>query len=709
MSDNSAGPPAASAGKDSTVRESKRGRRVAVLVLLLVVLGILAYANSLPNTALFRHAPTPYTDPILQNSILRSSRLFPKIFTREFLLTTYGEYRPAGYAMVWLMNRIMPQASAPAWHVVLIGLHVVTAALIFLLLRMLVQDLAALALAAVYVLHPLFGPLVNDSNMIYFLWGLLFTVATLWLFLAWLKTNRAVWLLLSILSFAVAVFTYKYAMVAPAFLITLCLFHETHPRGAVTALAYLALAAFGASMLRVPLPIIVGALSVLMLFLGGLASPKKRKYLTIAKVLPPYLVIIGLFVAIAASVKPTSLFDGVVAQLRAADMTAPFQPRFVCGRLLGGTLLHAIALAVAVLAPIILSTSAESSERTKGRTSVIATVLALAYLLAVTVWWNGVYRDDIRYWERMNEIGAERPSLKLNLAIACTEAHQLERARDILLDLWWKKSVISFACTTQIKLAKVFAGLGNKKLAGYYFYGTGKYQWQFKVMKNLLNDTADFCFSTGFLSEAECFLASGLVIDPYDPRLYNKLGRILIYKNFFRAAEKHFRHALSLDPRNADALYYLAFLAKVGGRDHDYDTYVSRWRQAADSKDEIDFQPIYDAYDFDPASKEKYRSWFSGDPMSMLFLLADTEGNPFYSIKFAGKNYNFPEVPLEIAEHFIHKGDPREALRYLAEAYKLENKSKNVVRRLARDYRRINQVEEAERLERMLKEMPDDN
>jgi len=75
---------------------------------LLAVVGIAVYVNSLGNLALFHHPPNPYTDPVLDNTVLRSFPLLPKVFTREFLLSTYGQYRPAGYAFFALLNSIIP-------------------------------------------------------------------------------------------------------------------------------------------------------------------------------------------------------------------------------------------------------------------------------------------------------------------------------------------------------------------------------------------------------------------------------------------------------------------------------------------------------------------------------------------------------------------------------------------------------------------------
>ena len=99
---------------------NRMGRHLPVV--LLVVLGVAAFANSFGNSALFHFAPSYYTDAVLDNSMLRSPQLFPKIFTGEFLPTTGGEYRPLGYALFALLARLIPAQSPGAWHAAMLSL-----------------------------------------------------------------------------------------------------------------------------------------------------------------------------------------------------------------------------------------------------------------------------------------------------------------------------------------------------------------------------------------------------------------------------------------------------------------------------------------------------------------------------------------------------------------------------------------------------------
>ena len=86
-------------------------RRLGLSAVVLIVLTCLAFGNTLGNSALLRHTPDAYRTPLLANAMLRSRVLLPKVFTGEFLLTTHGEYRPAGYALFGLINGALPRGA----------------------------------------------------------------------------------------------------------------------------------------------------------------------------------------------------------------------------------------------------------------------------------------------------------------------------------------------------------------------------------------------------------------------------------------------------------------------------------------------------------------------------------------------------------------------------------------------------------------------
>lgn len=681
---------------DMSARSETRPKRryaTPLLALALIGVGIAAFANTLGNKALFHHVPNTYCDPILANSILQSPPLVHKVFTREFLLATHGEYRPLGYALFALVNRFMPEDGQMGWHVLLIGMHVVSVLFVFLTLHMLVRDARAALTAAVYAIHPVLAPLVNDINTIYFLWGLLFSAITIWLFLVYLRTDNALFLLASILSFAASAFTFKHALILPAFLMTLCLYHETHPRGAVAGLAYVALAAFIGCVLHVPVLITLGVLLVLLVVAGVATGLRADRYVALAKLLPPYLAIALLSVTISLAIELLPVHEVALKALREADMIAPSQPWFVWQRILTGSALHTISLLVAALLPLLLL---------KPRLFYAAGGVSLAFLLAVVIWSNTSYRDDVRYWGRMNEVAPGLPAVELNLASAYVDHGKWEQARELLLHLAHEVTVEghAFPMTVRSKLGRTYAGLGDDKVAGFFFFDTTKAAWYYRIMKHPLMESADYEFRVGYLSAAEYAWACCLVLDPYDVRLYNNLGVVLTYKNFFRAAAKYFRHVLSLQHDNRTALYYLAFLAKAGGDDKEYETYSRRWMAVAGADAEPDFQSVHDAYRFDG---DQMRGSFSPNPSDMFYHL---DG---YTVHYKGKAYSFWEVPLEIGKYFLRQSNHAAAAEHLSEAHKANPNSKEVVRLLAEARRKLNQAEEADRLERLLETMSNED
>ena len=107
-----------------------RSSRMHLYAGVLVVAGIIAFANSLPNRALFDHVPNAVVDPVLDNSIVRGGGLFGKIFGGEFLLSTYGRYRPVGYACLSAVVTSIGRHSYVSWRVLMVGLHLVTGVLV---------------------------------------------------------------------------------------------------------------------------------------------------------------------------------------------------------------------------------------------------------------------------------------------------------------------------------------------------------------------------------------------------------------------------------------------------------------------------------------------------------------------------------------------------------------------------------------------------
>jgi len=664
---------------------------------LLALLGLGIYASTFRNAALLHHVPDPYRDPVLGNTMLNSYQLLPKVFTGEFLLATHGEYRPVGYALFAVIRRALRGAGDWVWHGLLIGLHVCAALCVWLLLRMLLDRVSAVLLAAAYLVHPAFAHVLNDINLVYVLWGQLFSSLTLWFFLLYVRTKSLPLLVSSVLTFGLAVFSYQPALALAPFLVVLYLRQDDSPRVAAFTLVYLFLAVYLASILGAPAFVTYPVLFAVAVALCAAAPLKKGQALSLSLSLVPYAAVIVLYFAIATTRNVPGVAEVAMLHLEETGLAEAAEPWFANRCLLGASVLHTVSLALVALAPALLV------RKLPIRT---ASAAALALFLLVTLRTSAIHRDDVTYWQYVSSASPEHHGLLLNLAGAHIADGQHEQARDLLMSLYYERQLSGAMQTiTSATLAQAFVGLGNAKVAGYYtFTMMFATQWNFDIMKNLLTRAADFSFRLGYLAPAENWWASGLVIDPYDVRLYNALGRVLIYRNFFRAAAKHFRYVIQLQPENERALYYLAFIAKVRGHRGDYARFSRRWKEVTGLKGEIDFQPVHDAFRFD---RDQMQGWFSPFPTRMLSPWQQSSGiTPrktarFVSV-FEGKTYRFAEVPLEIARHFRKRGNYQKALTHLLDAHRADPKSKEIVELLADNYRRLGQTQEAERIDALL-------
>ena len=687
----------------STPADGPRKRYVPVVVCLMVLLalGIGAYADSFGNKALFHHVPDVFGTPILDDTLFRSSELLPKIFSKELLQTTYGEYRPLGYALFAVINRVMPRDACWPWHVVMLGIHFLAAAAVLLLLRLLVRDVIAVALAGLYMLHPLFTPILNDVNVIYFAWGMLFSVLTLWLYLVYLEKDDALCLLLSILCFAAATFTFGHAVLIPAFLLLLALFHRNSPRCAVAMLVYLTLAACLGGIARVPIGLTLGGLALLVVIVGVGIGSRKKDYLQVVKTLPPYLLILGLFhLAIAPGVKPSPLVQFVLRGLHQSDLDRPLQLWFVGRQMLSSfpVVLGIIAAALMPLAFLLKRTA-----------RYVVLVIFLGLLFLATAYGNLNYRDDVTYWGNLSKDCLDQPAMRLNLVAAYLRqapsqkagrrVQYLEKARDHLLYLKHEaraRGLVGYVVDAE--LGRAYAGLGNDKVAGYHFLFTEKFAWGLKVMNNRLDATAEFCMRAGFISEAEHHWSCGLVLKPYDVRLYNNLGLALIRKNFLRGGMKYLRRGLLFEPDNPTALCYLAFAARELGDERAYNKYLSRWQSVTGGDIGPHFKRLKDAFTFDRA---RMMEWFSPEPMNLFQQIAWNYDEKLvetpYAMKFRGKRYEFSEVPLEIGKYFMRRGKYAEARPHLELSYKLNPDSEETDRLLKETRERSNRPDAAGR------------
>jgi len=689
--------------QDAPLAEAAPHARGALwLALGLVALGFAAYGPTVGNRALAHFPCDPYSDPLLDNSIVRSRPLLAKVFTGEFLLSTHGEYRPLGYALLGLIDVVMPEHAEWGWRLVPIAMQVLTALVLFLLLRALAGDWPGAALSAAYLLHPLLLPVVNDLNMAHVAWCLLFSALTLWLFLLYLR-RRSAWALLgSVVCFAAAVFSSRHAMVLPALLIALCLHQEKHPRATAAMLVWMACAAALGAALGVPPLAGMFALGALVVVVGIALEAPRERYVELAKAMPVYVAVVGARVFVSLTVQPVPLHRIAMEATSEAGMDLPSRLEAIWRWMLAGDATQVAALAVAALLP-----AACLALRRRWR---LLAAVALAFLLAVTVRGSRRYRDDVSYWRHVARLRPGDVVVELNLATALEDAGRWEEAKEILFRLAFEEGIPltyqgetvnadPIPMTVQSRLGRLFEGLGDDKSAGFMFFSQTRALWRYRVMKNLLMEAADYCFRTGYLTSAEYCWASGLVLDPYDVRLHNGLGQTLVYRNFFRAARRYFGRTLELQPRNRTALYHMAFVARTLGAQQDYERWAGRWRKVTGSRDGPDFEPIYSGYRFD---RERMREWFSGNPYDMS---ANLEG---FKADYKGRTYRFWEVPLAVGRHFAERGQYELAVTYLTRAHETNPQSREALRLLAEALRHVNREHEAQQMERLLRSLHDE-
>ena len=194
---------------------------------VLAALGIAAFAQSVSGQFL------PWDDDI---NITRNPHLAPLSGPNlQWMFTdvqSAQRYKPLTW-LAWSLTERWAGMHAPAFHAASIGLHVVNAALVFLLLRALLElrgwfrprppapEIAAFAGAALWELHPLrVEPVAWISGTGYLLcacFGLLCV-------LAYLRTwrtggaDRARWLMAAVFAYVLSLLSYPAALLLPALL-----------------------------------------------------------------------------------------------------------------------------------------------------------------------------------------------------------------------------------------------------------------------------------------------------------------------------------------------------------------------------------------------------------------------------------------------------------------------------------------------------------
>jgi tetratricopeptide (TPR) repeat protein len=470
------------------------------------------------------------------------------------------------------------------------------------------------------------------------------------------------------------------------------------PPRAVAVIVWIALVPFAALMLRqsAAVAILVPYVPAAIFALG---SGRLRQVPRLLALLVPFAAVAAAYLSAAAAVKPLPIFA-----LGGERISLVTEVAFIARLLLAPMPALAGALALAVLMPLAFFW--------RWRPAAAAAVIVVVFMSIATVRINPAYADDVTYWKTLDSLVPGHPLLRFNVATALVAGARWEEARDELFYLhyempltppagrvhWWyperyEADRILVQATVLSKLGLVYRALGDDKVAGFYafpkFLG-----WNSRVRKHRLVEIGDFCLAAGYVSWAENHYASCLIMDPYDVRLYNACGKCLMYKNFFRAAAKHFRHVLTLDADNETALYHLAFIAKHLNDPDGFAEYSRRWRIVAGVPEgEMDFQPILAAYRFD---RDRMRMWFTADPVELLKFATDKTGqDEYYSVKWRGRAWEFSEVPLEAARYFIRRGQDENAYTYLKAALDANPRSQAALPLMVETCRKLGCADEA--------------
>jgi len=690
-------------------------------VLIVVLVGIVAFAGSLGNRALLHHEPSPIASPLIDDGMLQGTRHFGSIFRQEFLLRTVipdaetgvrSEYRPLGYAVFALARGVMHDQAVAGWHVFFLVLHLATALVVYALIRSLAGAGPALGLGVLYASCPLFLPLINDPNMIYIGVGLLFSALTLLCVQLFLKRGAAGWLALSVPVYIAALLTFRPALTLPAFVTALCLLHETRPRLAAAMLVWLALAAPAVILLGLR-PWQAGlALTAVTAAIGiGVGRAPLRRW---AQVLPLYIVIGAGMLAGMGAVKQELIHEVICKHvLSTSRLSEPCLASFSAKALLRMSGFVVAVLFLAVIAPLALFL-----KKPRAR-SVAFVVIAIAFL-GVAIPANRLYRTDSGYWEAvLAALPGEQRLARYNLGAAYCAEGKWSEARNLLMDMKYtgEPQYDMTQALADILLSKAYYALGEEKIAAYYCFAPVLAEARYA--KSWLSGKAEMAMELGYVSCGESGWANALIMDPFDLDLRNKLGMGLVYKNFFRAARKYFDYVLSLDPDNETALYYQAFIAELGKDDRGYARFRREWQAAARTDGDLDFRPVYARYArFDA---EKAGSWVGPEPLGLVRRQSDDPAM-YYVLFFGTGPYPFPEVPLDAGKFraasgvvALQNGNADEAARHFRSAASLFEISyriaptRTAVELIIAAYRELNEPVEIRRYERILESMSDEN
>lgn len=639
-----------------------------VVFLTYVIAAIFLGLLNINNKALFYHNTSLYTDSFANISLLNSVKLIPAIFTNEVSIYTHGEYRPVAFVMLALFKSLLKTYFAPeSLHLFLLVFYLLCAFLIFLIIKEVNSDFPALISSFIFFIHPFFITILNDPNQICTLLGLFFSLLSIFSYLIYLTRKRFSFFLLSLIAFILGIFTSRSCAYVAVFII---LFHHlipVHKRVAlgisfylVVMLLFMTLYGIGATFL------FIGSLLFVLIFILNTLRTKRELFSVLLHTSPfLFMVLVWWLVSRYVGVKP--LYQYPISQMDSAHILRPFQLLYIWKCFSGGYASYLLFLSPFLIIPFLLNGE---------KWQYIILVGFVVFFGVFSIRQSRVYSDDVKYWENLGK-RMEDPVIMVNLAKAYIEQNRFEDAKKILYGLKYEREHLSplLQDMINVQLGILYHRMKEYKVSAYYFLQRpkGALPGASKIAKWRLVPIGDFFFDLGYLSYAENFYASALVLDPYDVRILRRLGKVLVYKNFFRAALRYFDRALELNADDKESLLFAAFASKLIKDKEGYEYHKKRWDNVTGKK-KLSFDKIYEKfYSF---NKDKISKKLSMDPV-VLFYTGKTDKRFIY--KLDHKKYIFWEVPFEVGKYFYKRGKYDAAVAFLAYASDISGEVKEVV------------------------------
>ena len=670
------------------------GMKKACLIYLLA--GIFLCVINIKNSALFYHHTSLYTDSNVQISLLNSFKLIPRIFTNDLSLYTNGEYRPIDFLFLSLLkNTLNGYFSPKALHIVLIFIQLINAVLFFLITKEFIPKTPSLLLSLLFLLNPFSITFINDPNFISVPLGLLFIFLCFFFYIQYLNSRKKYLFAISLLCFTLSIFTSSLAIFVPVFIGLIYHIGFRYGKLALGVVIYFAILIFFLSLKFNIYLLMASSMIFLFIFLIGEAGRYKKEIIYLSVHLSLFLAVIVIWYITCSYIGVKPVFKYPLYQLRLSHALAPFSVKYVWSSILGNKYL--LFIASFFLFPFLLGNY-------KWQNVILGLFLLIFFIFSIKT--SFIYKNDLIYWKNMASQKKDDPAVQVNLAQAQIASGRLEEAKEVLYDLLYQKDKIPALIkdTVYTELGFLYHKLGKIKISAYYFLQKtkGALPGASKIAKWRLIPVGDFLFDLGYLSYAENYYASALVLDPYDINVYKKLGKVLVYKNFFRASLRYFDRVLRFNPKDKETLLYAMFSSKTIGDEEKLEHYKKLWKMASDQRP--DFSVIYKKFN---SYSRDIRKYLSEDPI-VLFFTGETKKRFVYSLN--GKEYKFWEVPFEVGKYFYRKKRYEPAIVFLSYAYDLsKNKEVKTYLKMAQEKNMIptkeeimRAIKEQEMIERMM-------